>query len=324
MLLIRIFFSKTSSLFFQCAKLFGAGVILSTAWIHMLTESVERFSSPCLDDAWKEYRSTAAAFALLGLFLTQYIQITVGTRLSQAEDQVHIISDVDLEYTISREQQQYGDQKESLTHVRVHEEHIHIRSVRSLDEVRDEVKCHSFMPPRLSIEHHDHAHHGLILKSNKHLGVYMLELGIASHSIMIGLALGTSSSDEFLVLLGAITIHQFFEGIALSVVVLEAEFDRRTQAWLMVLFYTLTTPVGIIIGMALRAVYNANASSTLVAQGTLDALAAGILTFDGIVNIVQPALSSRAFKQLPGWKQHLQFLSLWLGAAAMAIVGYWT
>jgi zinc transporter 1/2/3 len=288
----------------------------------MLTESVERFTSPCLDPAWKEYRSTAAAFALLGLFVTQYIQIAVGTRLSQAEDQVDIISDVDLEYTIAREQ--YGDRKESLTHVRVHEEHIHIRSVRSLDEVRDEANGHSYLPPRLSVEHHDHAHHGLVLKSNSHLGVYMLELGIASHSILIGIALGTSSSDEFLVLLGAITIHQFFEGIALSVVVLEAEFERRTQAWLMVLFYTLTTPIGIIIGMALRSVYNANASSTLVAQGTLDALAAGILTFDGIVNIVQPALSSRSFKQLPGWKQHLQFLSLWLGAAAMAIIGYWT
>ena len=86
-----------------------------------------------------------------------------------------------------------------------------------------------------SFDHgHDHSHGGALMHSQE-LAVYLLEIGIASHSIIIGIALGATRSD-FIPLLVALTFHQFFEGIALSSVVIEAEFKKRIIAISMVIF----------------------------------------------------------------------------------------
>ena len=82
--------------------------------------------------------------------------------------------------------------------------------------------------------------------------VLLLEIGIAAHSIIIGIALGIESGSEFTTLLVALSFHQFFEGLALSTVVAEAKFKRPFAAIFTVIFYSLTTPLGIAIGIAIR------------------------------------------------------------------------
>jgi zinc transporter 1/2/3 len=82
--------------------------------------------------------------------------------------------------------------------------------------------------------HHDHSHGGLLIHSTS-VTVYILELGIALHSIIIGVTLGIARED-FNILLIAICFHQFFEGIALSSIILEAELQKKYLAWLMVFF----------------------------------------------------------------------------------------
>ena len=80
---------------------------------------------------------------------------------------------------------------------------------------------------------HNHSHGGAILHSDS-LNAYLLELGIASHSIIIGIALGVAR-DEFISLFIALVFHQFFEGIALSAVVMEAQM-KKTAVLMMVIF----------------------------------------------------------------------------------------
>ena len=46
--------------------------------------------------------------------------------------------------------------------------------------------------------------------------VVLLEIGIAVHSIIIGISLGISGNEEFQALLIALVFHQFFEGLALG------------------------------------------------------------------------------------------------------------
>lgn len=51
----------------------------------------------------------------------------------------------------------------------------------------------------------------------------VLEMGIALHSVLIGIALGVSNSPcTIRPLLAAITFHQFFEGIALGSCLIQA------------------------------------------------------------------------------------------------------
>ncbi|KAF9921369.1 high-affinity Zn(2+) transporter zrt1, partial [Modicella reniformis] len=59
---------------------------------------------------------------------------------------------------------------------------------------------------------HSHAH-GLELlgDSQRKISTYILEAGVAAHSIIIGISLGVSSGAEFTSLLTALAFHQFFE-----------------------------------------------------------------------------------------------------------------
>ena len=67
---------------------------------------------------------------------------------------------------------------------------------------------------------HSHAH-GLELLdvSQRRISTYILEAGVASHSVVIGVALGVSSDAEFTGLLVALVFHQFFEGKATVVII---------------------------------------------------------------------------------------------------------
>jgi zinc transporter 1/2/3 len=81
--------------------------------------------------------------------------------------------------------------------------------------------------------------------------------------------------------------------------------------------------LGIALGIGIHTYYHPDSRQSLIAQGILDALAAGILTYDGLVNIVQPHLKSKGFRRSSKFQRWIQFLSLWLGATSMAILGRW-
>ena len=59
--------------------------------------------------------------------------------------------------------------------------------------------------------------HAILTSSHSHLQItaYILEVGIALHSVVIGVTLGVSRGPEFVSLLIAVAFHQFFEGFAL-------------------------------------------------------------------------------------------------------------
>ncbi|KAJ3005672.1 high-affinity Zn(2+) transporter zrt1, partial [Thoreauomyces humboldtii] len=99
--------------------------------------------------------------------------------------------------------------------------------------------------------HDAHVHSLVLADAEKTMTTYVLELGIASHSIIIGLTLG-AARDEFRTLFIALCFHQFFEGLALSTVVMDAELSKRAVAIGMVIFYSFTTPIGIALGIGIN------------------------------------------------------------------------
>jgi zinc transporter 1/2/3 len=170
----------------------------------MLFEAFESLTNPCLPPFFQDYPCLAAAIALAGLFITQCIQSFAGSALDN-EDRVEVLSDIDIDYTIQKEEE--DPKHQGTTHVMIHEEHIRIHPHHHFDDFND--RCSSVSAELFNHDEDDH-HHALILNS-KRIGVYMLELGIASHSIIIGLALGTTrGEEEFTMLLAAICLHQFF------------------------------------------------------------------------------------------------------------------
>jgi zinc transporter 1/2/3 len=111
--------------------------------------------------------------------------------------------------------------------------------------------------------------------------------------------------------------------MALSTVVLDSKFAKNWASMFAVLFYTFTTPLGIAIGIGINESFNANSQSSLLANGILDGLSAGILLYDGLVNIVTEHFKTASFQKSSNASQFTQFAFLWAGTAIMALIGRW-
>ena len=206
--------------------MFGAGVILSTAWIHMFGPAFEVFSHPCLPSLFTtDYKSWPAAIALFGALFVHFIQFLASRAIHKSQ------------LAHSHDTTSHSNQ----SHDTVIENRIAInKKVISPQE-------------SIAIEEAEHTHHLLLSVKEKHVTTYILELGVASHSVIIGLTLGVSrDTGSFTSLLIALGFHHLFEGIALSAVVLESAFQKGGIIF-MILLYSLSTPVGIAIGIALSA-----------------------------------------------------------------------
>lgn len=272
---------QISDYVFTLGKNFGTGVILSTAFIHMLAPASENLEDKCLEGVLPEY-PWALLFALLALLSIQFIQ-TLATAHARGQ----------LTGKAVREPLITSEEVDT-----VHSEHEH---------------CH------------DHVHTLLLEKdkSARRISTYMLELGIATHSVIIGVTLGVAR-DEFKGLLVALAFHQFFEGIALSTTVLDAGFTSMVQPVGVVIFYTLTTPLGIVIGILISEGFQAHSTASLLIQGIFDAVSAGILLYDGLVNMVNNNITrSDEFMASSPLRKFGAFCALWFGVVVMAIIGKW-
>lgn len=112
----------------------------------------------------------------------------------------------------------------------------------------------------------------------------MLECGVIFHSVVIGLALGTIV-DGWGTLLAAIVFHQLFEGMALGTRIAATSYSKMMKFFGMGIFYPLTTPFGIALGIGIRYTYNENSQTAILIQGFLDSAAGGKANFSYIKSI---------------------------------------
>lgn len=150
----------------------------------------------------------------------------------------------------------------------------------------------------------------------------VLELGIVSHSIIIGLSLGVSQSPcTIRSLMGALSFHQFFEGFALGGCISQAQFTTF-HSTLMACFFSITTPIGIAIGTSVSSFYNPNSPRALVIEGIFDSISAGILVYMALVDLIAADFLSKKMRcnlRL----QLVSYFTLFLGAGLMSSLAIW-
>jgi len=175
----------------------------------------------------------------------------------------------------------------------------------------------------------NHAHGLTLLQCgpgvSTRVSTYMLELGIALHSVFIGIALGTLAGTEFVAMTIAICFHQFFEGIALGSRIADLSFPRRK--WLPVLLiaiFALVTPLGVAIGMGMRSSYKANSVENLIIMGVTDSIACGVLLYTAFVTLLGgDILYSERFRTETRASKASYLVAVWLGALSMAVIALW-
>ncbi|XP_012467082.1 zinc transporter 1 [Gossypium raimondii] len=279
-------FGPQNNIFFLI-KAFAGGVILATAFVHILPDAYQSFTSPCLSEKpWGVFPFTGF-LAMVSVILTMMMD-TFATSFYKS-------SHFDKALPVNGDEEMLGE----------HEGHVHVHTHPT----------------------HGHAHGSA--ESSHHLMItqriisQVLEVGIVVHSVIIGVALGASQSAKTIKpLVAALTFHQFFEGMGLGGCISQAKFKSRALAMMLVIF-SLTTPVGIALGMGISKIYNENSPKALVVEGIFNSLSAGILIYMSLVDLLgvdfMNPLMQTNLKLLLGSN-----LSLLLGAASMSLLAKWS
>ncbi|KAF5765867.1 putative zinc/iron permease [Helianthus annuus] len=150
----------------------------------------------------------------------------------------------------------------------------------------------------------------------------VLEIGIITHSVIIGISLGVSVHPETIKpLIVALSFHQMFEGMGLGSCITEAKFKGWKVATMSILF-SLTTPIGIAIGIGISNTYDENSHLALILQGIFNALSAGILIYMALVDLL--AMDFMKSKVQKSFKlQFRAFILILLGLGSMSLLAKW-
>ncbi|CAD6339193.1 unnamed protein product [Miscanthus lutarioriparius] len=321
---------------FVLVKAFAAGVILATGFVHMLHDADEALTDPCLPAApWRRFPfpGFVAMLAALGTLVFDF----VGTHMYESKQHsadagnasanasghdvtVALLEDGALVGSVAsgigRDGSLMGSVGSGIGGG--HKDPMHIVGMRAHAAAHRHSYAHGIGPCDDGHNGHDEepsqARHVVVSQ--------ILELGIVSHSVIIGLSLGVSQNPcTIKPLVAALSFHQFFEGFALGGCISEAQF-KSFSALLMAFFFAITTPTGITVGAGIASFYNPNSPRALVVEGILDSISAGILIYMALVDLIAADfLSKRMSCNLR--LQVGSYIALFLGAMAMSSLAIW-
>lgn len=349
----------------QTARTFGSGVILATAFIHMLPSAFANLSDPSLPEIFQEggYSGWAGLIGMISALLLHLLEFSATQRYFNraremkqkreaqqqgrrvhALDRLHDLNGADEKKASDRDSLEEGLQRGHAAngHVAqnpleadpcVHVGHVHggeILLVNKNNQIQHQDQ-HQFhleadSPSRtINDDNEELEERENQEKRSREIGTYILELGIALHSVIIGVTLATTTGSDFVSLLIALLFHQFFEGVALGGQIASLKFSARSLTpWLLSAWFAMSTPLGVGIGIGIRSTYDGSSETALIVQGVFDSCSAGILLYTAMVQLMSTELNAnRVFRESSHNHQVVQFVALWAGAAAMAVVGKW-
>lgn len=284
-LLLKKFLNiSTEGLIITGVKQFGTGIIISTAFVHLLTHAQLMFENECLTGL--KYEATATSIAMAGLFVAFVIEF-VCDRLIRARKNTINNSEVN--------------------NLKVDNSNNNLEKNNSAENSSSDVS---------------QAQLGLTHLEDK-VSVLLLEAGILFHSILIGITLVVAGDSYFITLFIVIVFHQFFEGLALGSRIAGLTNCNSLTKFSMALAFALITPIGMAIGIGVLNQFNGNDPSTIIAIGTLDAFSAGILIWIGIIEMWAHDWLHGPLATASAIKTFTSFVCLILGFVLMSLLGKW-
>ncbi|PHT40330.1 Fe(2+) transport protein 3, chloroplastic, partial [Capsicum baccatum] len=323
-------FLRTDSNLFFTAKAFAAGVILATGFVHMLPGATSSLTNPCLPKSpWTKFPFAGfiAMMSALATLVVDFVGTQYYERKQEKQNQKDQTDSGDLvsESAIvpvdpkPRNEKLFGEEEGGAIHiVGIHAHAAHHRHNHSQEhgDVREHSHAHG----------HSHSHSfggGDEEGGVRHVVVsQVLELGIVSHSIIIGISLGVSESPcTIRPLLVALSFHQFFEGFALGGCISQAQFNSL-RSTVMATFFAITTPLGIAIGVGAASSYDPHSPRALVVEGILNSISAGILVYMALVDLIAADFLSKRMS-CNTRLQVVSYFALFLGAGLMSLLAIW-
>ncbi|TWU72446.1 high-affinity Zn(2+) transporter zrt1 [Metarhizium rileyi] len=307
------------------ARYFGAGVIIATAFVHLLDPaygSIGPASCVGMTGGWSTYSwppaialSSAMIIFLLDFLAEYFVEKRYGLVHAAVENIITDAPGADGNGThtayASHKHLHSADQDEQeKSVVYAPGKNNDAKIDRDLEELThltgDSEDIHRAFQSQIS-------------------AFLVLEFGVIFHSVIIGLNLGVAGGDDFNTLFPVLVFHQSFEGLGigarLSVIPIPTKW--RWLPWALCLAYGLTTPISIAIGLGLHNTYNGSSYTANVVSGVLDAISAGILIYTGLVEMLARDFLFNPNRTDNKKRLALMLVSLYLGCGIMALIGRW-
>lgn len=284
---------------FQLTRVLCTGLVCAVALLHVLADANEYLSNVS-DFPW------ANGLALLGIVVMVAIK------------ELGIVSMNHLKQHINLKNPSNGPLEEGLLKSEANAEDASCSEARTSSCSSGSGHTHSH--PMIELQHADFDG-----KPLQRFTVYMMEASIMIHSVLVGLALGVLHKGVAVLSLGAaLLFHQFFEGLALGAVAVKSSFNFKSS-WHLVLTFTLSCPLGAVLGIIFSSQYDAKDSCTAWILGALNALAAGTLLHIGLVELLPEDFGEEDCQHRHLNRPHplARLLALIVGGAIMALLAIW-
>lgn len=289
---------------FFAVKAFAAGVILATGMVHILPAAFDALGSPCA--------GARGGFPFAGLIAMAAAMVTmmVDSLAAGYYTRSHFKKPRPVDDDAS-DLRAAGDEE--------HAGHLHVHTHATHGHAHGQAHSHGHGGPDAASSPEDAS----AAETIRHRVVsQVLELGILVHSVIIGVSLGASLRPTTIrPLVGALSFHQFFEGIGLGGCIVQAKFKAKATV-LMATFFSFTAPIGIALGIAITTSYSKHSSVALVVEGVFNSAAAGILIYMALVDLLasdfnNPKLQTNTKLQLA------TYFALFMGAGLMSLLAKW-
>lgn len=186
--------------FFFAIRHFGTGVLIATAFVHLLPTAFTLLGNPCLPDFWTDkYTAMPGAMALAAIFMLMLVEMIFHPSRHRRQPEASsdgVVGDpvAPTETTIPpRIMGPLAGRSSSIG-----------RSLSQIDRQDEERQVTEEQKQRDEKRQRDMMH------------CVMLEAGILFHSVFIGMALSVSINNEFVVLLIAIAFHRKYSLLIIS------------------------------------------------------------------------------------------------------------
>ncbi|KAK3342008.1 Zinc/iron permease [Lasiosphaeria hispida] len=328
---------------------FGTGVLMATAFVHLLPTAFTSLTDPCLPYFFsKGYKPLAGLVAMASALVVVALESYLTTR-GAGHSHSHIWSSDEEDSDYARVERQEGGDAQGMGSTKIPLQNLETQGLVAgsshpeqltpsispdsglslLSRRRDSLDdLEEFLPEDLDGHRHtsEPGHGSLASPEERHrllLQCLLLEAGILFHSVFIGMALSVATGPPFVVFLIAIAFHQCFEGLALGSRIAALHFPNSSpRPWLMVLAFGATTPIGQAIGLGIHQLYDPLSQTGLLMVGFMNAISSGLLLFAGLVQLLaEDFLSEKSYKTLNGKRRVSAFLAVLGGASLMSLVG---
>ncbi|KAF8748374.1 ZIP Zinc transporter [Rhizoctonia solani] len=222
----RLRFLNIHKSIFEGAKYFGSGVIIATAFIHLLAPAVGQLGSECLHGVWEEY-PWAPAIAMMAVFFIFFVELAAYRWGTAKLDALGVKAYAD----------NHGHAHDSAGRHGAHG-----------PEISEQGGTHPEKMPNASDSEIESSQP--IARPNRltHSALAQI-LGLPFLNILIGMTLAVD--EDFIVLFVVLIFHQMFEGLGLGTRLAGLDLPASYRSWVPyagAFLYGLTTPIGVAAG----------------------------------------------------------------------------